>query len=260
LKSATEGSTSVALTRITINKVAKRFGYERAVANVSLELRQASACALLGHNGAGKTTLLAMLSTLVEPTSGTIHYFRNSVEAARDNELRRDIGLLSHSSLCYGDLSAIENLELFAKLYGVTDHRSNIDAMLDAVGLDPKARTRIAKTYSRGMMQRLALARALLPTPTLVLLDEPFTGLDRGGAMALGATIGKLKQRGAIVVIVTHDLEAISGIADHVAVLRRGALVHESRVADASSGFSYVELKDAYHQYGERELGTKAAS
>ncbi len=248
------------LSRIVITKVAKRYGYERAVANVSMELRAGSACALLGHNGAGKTTLLAMLSTLVTPTSGTITYYRGEQAAKADNQLRGAIGLLAHASLCYGDLSAIENLELFARLYGIADATPKIQALLDEVGLDPKARTRIAKTYSRGMMQRLALARALLPEPSLVLLDEPFTGLDRGGAMALGTTIGKLKARGAMLVIVTHDLEAIGGIADHVAVLRRGALVHEARCADVHQGYDYAQLKDAYHQYGERERSKELAS
>jgi heme exporter protein A len=238
----------VPLTRIHIEKVSKRFGYERAVANVSLELKTGSACALLGHNGAGKTTLLGMLSTLVRPTNGTIRYFAGSEEQKAGGTLRQEIGLLAHAALCYGELTALENLQLFAKLYQVSDAAAKIDALLDEVGLEVKARSRAAKTYSRGMMQRLAVARALLPTPSLVLLDEPFTGLDRGGAMALGQTIAKLKSCGAMVVVVTHDLEAIGGIADHVVVLRRGALVHESRVA---AGMTYQQLKDIYHQHSD---------
>jgi heme exporter protein A len=246
----------VTLTNISIEKVSKRFGYERAVANVSLQLQAGSACALLGHNGAGKTTLLGILSTLVRPTAGTVRYFAGSNEVKSGGPLRREIGLLAHAALCYGELSAIENLELFAKLYNVQDAAAKSAALLDEVGLDHKARQRPAKTYSRGMMQRLAVARALLPEPSLVLLDEPFTGLDRGGAMALGQTIGKLKARGAIIVVITHDLEAIGGIADHVAVLRRGALVHESR---DDAGMSYQHLKDVYHQHSDVQVSTAGA-
>ena len=123
-----------------------------------------------------------------------------------------------------------------------------IDAALDRVGLDARARDRAARTYSRGMVQRLALARALLTRPSLVLLDEPFTGLDRGGAIALGAELGALRDGGAIVVVVTHDLEAIAGVTDHVAVLREGKLVHEDRRA---AGFDYDELKATYHAHAD---------
>jgi heme exporter protein A len=230
------------LTRVEIQRVGKRFGTERALAKVSLELRAGSMCALLGHNGAGKTTLLGILSTLVRPNEGTVVY-ASEQGAAKDEAVRREIGLLAHASLCYSELTAIENLELVAGLYGVDT--AGIPAVLDQVGLEKRARLRPARTYSRGMLQRLALARALLTKPTLLLLDEPFTGLDRGGALALGEQLGKLKEGGAIVVVVTHDLEAIAGRSDHVAILRRGSLVFEQRAA----AYSYEELKDLYHQH-----------
>jgi heme exporter protein A len=160
-------------------------------------------------------------------------------------DVRREIGLLAHQSLCYGELTAIENLELVAGLYTVDGSAVAITAVLDRVGLEPRARMRAARTYSRGMLQRLALARALLTKPSLLLLDEPFTGLDRDGALALGAELGELKAAGAIVVVVTHDLEAIAGRADHVAILRRGQLVHETR----GEALSYERLKDLYHHH-----------
>jgi len=227
---------------VTISKVAKRFGSERALAGVSMELRGGSMTALLGHNGAGKTTLLGVLSTLVRPSSGNIAYRAAGKDVAGD-AVRREIGMLAHASLCYAELSAVENLELFAGLYDIADPK--IDALLDRVGLDKRARTRASRTYSRGMVQRLALARALLPKPSLLLLDEPFTGLDRDGALSLGEQLGEIKQQGTIVVVVTHDLEAIAGRADHVAILRRGSLVHEDR----SDGYSYEALKDIYHRH-----------
>jgi heme exporter protein A len=234
----------VAVDSVRIEKIAKRYGSERALAGVTLELAAGSMCALLGHNGAGKTTLIGVVSTLVRPSSGTVSYRAGSA-ALVGADVRREIGLLAHQSLCYGELTAIENLELTAGLYGVDGSAGAIAAVLDRVGLEARARTRAARTYSRGMAQRLALARALLTRPSLLLLDEPFTGLDRDGALALGAQLGELRAAGAIVVVVTHDLEAIAGRADHVAILRRGQLVHEQRGAEPS----YDELKALYHQH-----------
>jgi heme exporter protein A len=201
-------------------------------------------CALLGHNGAGKTTLLGIVSTLVRPSGGTVEY-RARGEAVTGGEVRRQIGMLAHSSLCYAELTARENLELTAGLYDADGSPRTIDAALDRVGLEPRARERASRTYSRGMLQRLALARALLTRPSLLLLDEPFTGLDRGGALALGEQLGELKQQGTIVVVVTHDLEAIAGRTDHVAILRRGSLVFEER----GEAYSYEALKDLYHRH-----------
>ncbi|MBA3821501.1 MAG: ABC transporter ATP-binding protein [Deltaproteobacteria bacterium] len=232
-----------AVDRVEITKVAKRYGNERALASVSLELAGHSMCALLGHNGAGKTTLLGILSTLVRPNDGRIIY-RSGTTEVTGADVRRQIGMLAHASLCYGELSARENLALFAGLYEIDGSRASVDAVLDRVGLEPRARDRAARTYSRGMVQRLALARALLTRPSLLLLDEPFTGLDRGGAIALGAELGKLRDDGAIVVVVTHDLEAIAGRTDHVAILRRGQLVFEER-----GSYDYERLKDVYHQH-----------
>lgn len=245
MKRASTEQRVAALDRVHIEGVAKRYGSERALANVTLELRAGSMCALLGHNGAGKSTLIGVVSTLVRPSLGSVTYFAGGINVA-GAEVRRQIGLLAHASLCYGELSAIENLELVASLYDLDEFgRRAIPQLLDQVGLDARARTRAARTYSRGMVQRLALARALLTTPSLLLLDEPFTGLDRDGAMSLGQQLAAAKQRGTIVVVVTHDLEAIAGGADHVAILRRGKLAFEDR----SAHYSYDDLKGLYHRY-----------
>jgi heme exporter protein A len=221
------------IARVEITKVAKRYGTERALAGVTLELRAGSMCALLG-----------VVSTLVRPNGGEVTYVGGGGKLTGE-AVRREIGMLAHASLCYGELTAIENLELFAGLYELPGASAAITAVLDKVGLEPRARTRAARTYSRGMVQRLALARALLTRPSLLLLDEPFTGLDRGGALALGEQLGELKAAGAIVVVVTHDLEAIAGRADHVAILRRGALVFEER----AETYSYDQLKEIYHRH-----------
>ncbi len=241
--------------RVAITRVAKRYGAERALTGVSLELQSGSLCALLGPNGAGKTTLLGILSTLVRPTSGQVHYHDGAAAREPDDELRREIGVLAHAPLCYGELTAIENLEFFAGLYGLADVGARVTALLDEVGLEPRARTRASRTYSRGMVQRLALARALLARPSLLLLDEPFTGLDRGGAAALARALAVVKAAGAIVVVVTHDLEAIGDVTDHVCVLRRGQLVHEDRRPAArrqiAGGYGYAELRELYHRHAD---------
>ena len=232
-----------ALDLVQVKKLTKRYGSERALGGVSLDLTAGSMTALLGHNGAGKTTLLGIVSTLVRANEGVVSYRANGAEITGE-DVRREIGMLAHASLCYSELTAWENLELVAGLYGVDGKRATLTALLDKVGLDAKARDRAARTYSRGMLQRLALARALLTRPSLLLLDEPFTGLDREGAFALGAQLGELRDAGAIVVIVTHDLEAIAGKTNHVAILRRGQLVFEDRGA-----YTYEALKDLYHQH-----------
>ncbi len=241
------------LDRVTVARVGKRYGHHRALHQVDLELAAGSACALLGPNGAGKSTLLGILSTLVRATAGEVRYHEGAQVRDQDDELRRDIGVLAHASLCYGELDAIENLRLFARLYDLADAEARIGALLDEVGLEPRARTQPARTYSRGMVQRLALARALLARPSLLLLDEPFTGLDRGGALALGRRLAQVKETGAIVLVVTHDLEAIAGLADHVVVLRRGQVAFAEHRAAArghrDGGFAYDELKAIYHEH-----------
>lgn len=231
------------LDKVSIKKLAKRYGSERALGGVNLELEAGKMTALLGHNGAGKTTLLGIVSTLVRPSDGTVAYRAGGKEIT-GIDVRKEIGMLAHASLCYGELSAYENLELVAGLYSVDGSREAVGAVLDKVGLEARARERPARTYSRGMLQRLALARALLTCPSLLLLDEPFTGLDRGGALALGEQLGELRDGGAIVVVVTHDLEAIADRTDHLAILRRGQLVHEDR-----GTYSYEQLKDVYHRF-----------
>lgn len=242
--------------RVTVSKVTKRFGMHRALGGVSLELREGSMCALLGANGAGKSTLLGILSTLVRPTSGSISYRMQDGTEPEDRELRREIGVLAHSSFVYGELTALENLYFYGRLYAVANVDERAHMLLDEVGLDRKARERQARTYSRGMLQRLALARTLLHNPSILLLDEPFTGLDRTGAQALSTTLAAAKQSGRVILVITHDFEPIAGLTDHVAILERGRLVHEDRREQAIGsteprGFTRGELTELYHQHSE---------
>ena len=233
---------------VSVSKVTKRYGHHRALAGVSLSFEAGRTCALLGPNGAGKSTLLGILSTLVRPSAGTVEY-RSGGRPMRDGgALRARIGVLAHNSFVYNELTGIENLEFYGKLYGLSDLSARAAALLDEVGLDERARDQPARTYSRGMLQRLALARALIHDPPLLLLDEPFTGLDRKGAEALAASLTRAKERGRVMIVVTHDLESIADTTDHVAVLRGGKLVFED-TKPPGAGFSYQDLKSLYHQY-----------
>jgi ABC-type multidrug transport system ATPase subunit len=179
--------------------------------------------ALLGPNGAGKSTLLSITATLLEPSSGTVRY---GTHAARDagGALRARIGLLGHDLYIYPELTAAENLEFFGKVYGLLDVARRVDVALDRAELTHR-RDDLVSGFSRGMRQRLALERALLHDPRLVLLDEPFTGLDDAATGALRRRLAGLKDSGAIVLVTTHDLETIEGIIDRAVMLQNGRLV-----------------------------------
>ena len=233
---------------VVIRGLTKRYGHHRALAGIDLELRSGSMCALLGPNGAGKSTLIGIVLTLVRPSSGEVAFRAGRASLPAGGSLRRLIGILAHDSFLYGELTAEENLRLYARLYGVEEGESRAAALLDEVSLDGEARRRPVRTYSRGMVQRVALARAMMHDPRVLLLDEPFTGLDRSGSAALARTLAGAVERGVVMVVVTHDLEALAGMADHVAVLRRGRLEHDARQA---GGYSYPELKELYHRHAD---------
>ncbi|HUS63649.1 MAG TPA: ABC transporter ATP-binding protein [Kofleriaceae bacterium] len=231
---------------VRLSGLTKRYGHHRVLGGVNLDLQAGELCALLGPNGAGKTTLMGIVSTLVRPSAGEVVYRDGDRSVPHGGALRRSIGVLAHDSFLYGGLTAEENLRFYARLYEVEDGDRRAAALLEEVGLEEEARGRPVGTYSRGMVQRVALARALLHAPPVLLLDEPFTGLDRTGAAALARTLQRAIERRCVVLVISHDLEALAGVTRHVAVLRRGKLEHEARQA---SGFSYEELKQLYHAH-----------
>ncbi len=233
--------------QVSAKGLTKLYGRHRALGGVDLTLRAGSLCALLGPNGAGKSTLLGILSTLVRPTSGKVSFAANGRELD-PHEVRAAIGVLAHEPMVYLELSAVENLDFFARLYDVPGASARAAELLDEVGLDPEARLRPARTYSRGMLQRLSLARALLHRPRLLLLDEPFTGLDRAGADALARTLAAAKQGGRIVLVVSHDIDALAELCDHVVVLRRGKIAHDEA---QDTPFGAAALKETYLRFTE---------
>ena len=233
---------------VDVRQLTKRYGFQRALAGVDLQFRAGQLCALLGPNGAGKSTLLGILSSLVRPSAGEVIYRRGAEVVRTGPNLRRAIGVLAHDAFTYGELTAMENLAFYGRLYHVPDLATRARLLLDEVGLDEAARHRQARTYSRGMAQRLALARALLHDPQVLLLDEPFTGLDRAGSAALSRTLARAREGRRIVIVVSHDLEALAGATDHIVVLRRGKVAFDEREA---RGYAYDELKDIYHRFTE---------
>lgn len=212
--------------------VRKSFGFRTALADVDLELREGELVALLGPNGAGKTTLLRILATLTKPTSGTVHIF--GLDAARQaQEIRRRISLLSHRTFLYEDLTAEQNLAFYARMYDLRDGAERAAELLEQVDLTHR-RGDLVRTFSRGMQQRLALARALLHRPSLLLLDEPYSGLDPYAAETLSALLVDLRDQGCTVLLTTHDLAQGLALAERVLVLCRGRLVYDSPCSGAT--------------------------
>jgi heme exporter protein A len=207
---------------IEAREVSRHFGRRKALSRVSLRCRGGEIVGLFGPNGAGKSTLLALLSTLMEPSVGEIRFGDRPAGSLGDG-LRRRIGVLGHDLFLYGDLTAAENLEFFGRLFGLPSPAlpAAIASALATAGLEGRAGDRVA-SFSRGLRQRLALERALLHRPRLVLLDEPFTGLDDDSAAALTARLRSLRDSGAIVVMATHDFETADAVVDRAVCLKDG--------------------------------------
>jgi heme exporter protein A len=190
---------------------------------IDLEIGAGEFVALLGANGAGKSTLLKILSTLVPHTSGTLKLFGVAVKHS-SLAARRRIGLIGHQSMLYHDLSALENLEFFGRLYGLKNARGRATELLEQLGLGARAKDPV-KAFSRGMAQRVAIARALLHDPDLLLADEPFAGLDAPAAALLEKTLSGLHAAGKTIILANHDLRQSLALARRVVVLARGCKV-----------------------------------
>jgi heme exporter protein A len=200
---------------------------ERPVlADIHLDIPAGQYVGILGANGAGKSTLLRILASLLAPTSGTVQLFGQDL--ARDRgQLRARIGLIGHQPMLYRQLSAQENLEFFGRLYGVSQPRRRAQQLLQSVGLAHRAQDQV-KSFSRGMTQRLAIARALMHSPDLILADEPFGGLDVPSILALEQVLAALHQRGRTIVLVNHDIQQTLAVAQRIIVLRGGCISIDS--------------------------------
>ena len=215
--------TGVDFDDLTVEEVSRYFGRRRAVSRITFQTTRGAVLGLLGPNGAGKSTLLALLAMLLRPSAGRIRYGTHDA-AAHGPSLRASIGILGHDLFLYPELTAHENLEFFAGLYALADPRAAAADALQQAGLADRAGDTVS-SFSRGMRQRVALERALIHRPRLLLLDEPFTGLDDASAAALAARLRSLREAGAIVVLATHDLDLVEGLLDRAVFLRDGLTV-----------------------------------
>jgi ABC-type multidrug transport system ATPase subunit len=216
------GSSNLEFDRVVVDDVSRHFGRRRAVSRVSFIAQRGAIVGLLGPNGAGKSTVLAMLATILRPSTGSIRY--GTLDGVSGAALRARIGVLGHDLFLYPELTAHENLAFFASLYGLANADTAARSALNRAGLADRGGD-LVTSFSRGMRQRVALERALIHEPRLVLLDEPFTGLDDASAAALVDRLRGLRNAGAIVILATHDLDLAESLLDEAVFLREGRMV-----------------------------------
>jgi heme exporter protein A len=225
---------------ISVRGLHKRYGRKPVLRGVDLSVEQGEVVALLGPNGAGKTTLMSIVCGLVKPDRGDIELGGVSLRRA-GHELRRYIGLVTHSPLLYDNLSAEENLRFFASMYDLADPNSRIETVLRAVDLWPRRRDAV-RTYSRGMTQRLAIARAVLHSPPVLLLDEPDTGLDQESSQMLHNLVRQLGAANRAILLTTHNLDRAVDWSDSICLLGSGRILHRESTAHLSGS----ELQQLY--------------
>jgi heme exporter protein A len=210
--------------------LAKTFGRRAAVAGVDLTLNAGDCLALFGPNGAGKTTLLRLLAGLLKPTSGMARV--QGVDVRRDAHARAVVGLISHHSMLYAPLTALENVAFAARLYGLRDVHASARSALEAMRVLDRADVPV-RVLSRGLQQRVAIARAIVHDPSVILLDEPYSGLDEAGAQALTALLQSLRGRNATLIVVTHNVGEGLALATHAAIMTAGRFVRFERHENA---------------------------
>jgi heme exporter protein A len=231
---------------IIVEDVTKSFGNLNALKGVDLRVKRGEFLTLFGPNGAGKTTLIRLLAALTKPTSGRVIVANHDIRKEPDR-VRGLIGVISHDPYLYENLSAMENMRFFASLYGVSQSEKRSLEVIKQVGLESRMHD-LVRTFSRGMKQRLAVARAIVHAPRILLLDEPYTGLDQHGVRVFGEMLRWLKEEKRTIFMTTHSLSEGLEMSDRVAILSGGRIVYEG---DACG----VELSSFKELYLERVGG-----
>ena len=208
---------------ISVSNLIKQFGRFAALRGVTAEFSGGQLYAILGDNGAGKTTLLRTLAGLSRPTSGEV----SNLGAKKFRDVCQLVGYMAHPSLLYDEMSGMENLEYFARLYGISGS-TRCTEVIRAVGLDPELRRPVGQ-YSQGMRQRMSLARALLNDPKILLLDEPFSNVDAHSAREMVGLLGRTRDQGKTIFVVTHQAVLLEGVADEIVWMEDGLMVERSR-------------------------------
>src|SRR5436190_4498925 len=220
--------------------IRKTFGHFTALAGVTLSVEQGESLALFGRNGAGKTTFLKIAATLVRYTHGTLRV--QGIDISEEPEkARRHIGFLSHNTYLYRDLNPVENLRFFARLYGLKDPAQRIDSLIERVGLRRRASDAV-RSFSRGLHQRLGIARVMLHDPSVILLDEPYTGLDANAVEILNQILDQAASAGKTIILTSHDLEQGLRAATRAAIIDRGKIMFDTGAKDPA-------IRDAYSAY-----------
>lgn len=242
---------------IRIKGLVKNYGQNAVLRGADLHIKPGEFVTLVGPNGAGKTTLLRIVATLLKPSGGQVSVGGWSLPD-KAHHVRRHIGLVSHFPLLYGDLSAAENLSFYARLYQLEDREERVLAALQMVGLAARQRDPV-RSFSRGMVQRLTIARATLHEPDVLLFDEPYTGLDQDATRLLDDLLHRESEKGRTIFMITHDLARGLNLCDRIAILHRGkigTLVEREKVTPAQFLEMYTEITRAngYAQSQRREL------
>ncbi|HKJ40190.1 MAG TPA: heme ABC exporter ATP-binding protein CcmA [Anaerolineales bacterium] len=228
---------------ITVKKLVKRFGLKAVLKGLDFEVQPGEFVALLGPNGAGKTTFLRVLASLSRPSLGNVQVagYKLPDEAAA---VRARLGVVSHLPLLYGDLTAEENLRFYGRMYNISDLELRITEVLEMVGLENRRRD-LVRTYSRGMQQRLAIGRAVLHDPDVVLFDEPYTGLDQDASSMLDEVLKTVAAKGRTVVMTSHDLARAEELATRFDILSRGVISASAKKEELGSGNLLTFYKEA---------------
>jgi heme exporter protein A len=224
---------------IKIKGLVKNYGANPVLRGADLRIRQGEFVTLVGSNGAGKTTLMRIVATLLRPTSGQI-LIGDWPLPEQAGRVRKHIGMVSHQAMLYGDLTAAENLSFYARLYGLPDRDERVTAALKSVGLAARRRDPV-RSFSRGMTQRLTIARATLHEPDVLLLDEPYTGLDQEASELLDHLLRQESEKGRTIFMITHDLARGLNLCHRIAILNRGKIAREVD-RDSISPAEFLEL------------------